>query len=104
MGLCNQQRGIIVYIKAVVDAVVWSLEYESGDWVLGEYHWDNPKRQMTVWIANSYYGLRVGYRGISVGGVTCSSSFFGAITPWRRRVFAAVRQCALDKLNQEFAS
>lgn len=84
--------------RELVERVIASLERRPWEWVFDRYSGDHQSG-VSVWIANSHYGMSIQYGGGKVvGGVTGWSSLFGPLIPWRSRLRRAALAAA-DELN-----
>ena len=73
--------------REVIKDVCNSLKYDPESWELDGYRANSKKLNISVWYANSVYGMTVDFnRGhIKFGDVTVLSVFFGWFT-WRRKI------------------
>lgn len=77
-----------------INRIVDSLKGDAIGWTFNGFEATHRASGVSVWVANSYYGVHINVGGIKFGGVTAMSSFFGYLIPWRRRVLNAVRSAA----------
>lgn len=88
--------------REYVNLIVRSMKEHPGEWVVGSHETANRRLGVSVWTANSYYGLSVTIDGITYGNVTTMSAFFGPLIPWRRRILRAARALAEQRFRQRF--
>ena len=70
------------------------------DWTFTQHEAKNEKLGITIWIANSYYGLRINGPGLETRHD--SALLLGWLTPWRRQIMAAVREAASARLLERY--
>ncbi|KQP61038.1 hypothetical protein [Methylobacterium sp. Leaf108] len=87
--------------RDLIQITLLSLKAHPDDWTFDRFKAMNAKLDIEVWIANSYYGLKI--RGPGIGTGEESALFTGWLTPWRRRVMKAVREAAGHDLRRRFA-
>lgn len=84
--------------KELLEVVISSLRTDPKAWKFRNCAASNEKLRAEIWMENRYYGTELKVGSCKYGGVTFISSFFGWISPWRRRLikaaeFANLRQC-----------
>lgn len=84
----------------LVNVTLASLRNSPQDWEFSKFEAKNKALDLEVWIANSYYGLKIRGPGFSTGEE--SAPFTGWMQPWRRAVMKAVRETAAKRLLQAF--
>lgn len=79
-------------LDELVDLIVENAAGSPEEWRVNDFQADHIPSGVSIWLANSYFGVAIQARGINkIGGVTLWSSFFGWATPWRRRLFNAFK-------------
>lgn len=66
------------------------------DWTFTQYEARNAKLDITIWIGNGLFPLRINGPGVSTRQEP--RVFTGWLIPWRRQVLAAVREAASARL------
>lgn len=71
----------------MVEKLISSLEEEPGYWEFSEFEAVHMSSGVSVWLANSWYGLAVRCPDRDkLGGVTLWSTLCGRFISWRRRL------------------
>ena len=78
--------------KQAIKAVYESLVRNPDEWTRGKYQVKNGTTGAVVWVGNSHYGLDIKVNGVEIGGVTHTSSAFGRLIPWRRKIWNAAME------------
>ena len=84
--------------QQLVDITLWALREHPEDWEFTRFEAKNDKLDIVVWMANSYYGLKV--RGPGVGTPEEPATFTGWLQPWRRRLMCMLHQAGSHRLGQ----